>query len=87
MKPERVRLFIKPWCGWCQQARQWLDLQGIAYQALDVTADPQAWDEMTKLSGQNRAPVIEIDGEVLADFDVDQLAAFWQRLGLEKSRT
>ena len=86
MKPERVRLFIKPGCGWCQEARQWLDQRGIAYEAVDVTADRQAWDEMARLSGQIRAPVIEVDRDVLADFDVDQLAEFWHKLGADKSR-
>ena len=84
MKPEHIRLFIKPWCGWCQEAREWLDQRNIPYEMLDVTADRQAWDEMSQLSGQIRAPVIEIDGEVLADFDVDQLAEFWHKLEQRK---
>jgi glutaredoxin len=77
MKPERVRLFIKPWCGWCQEAREWLESRGIAYERVDVTANPKDWDEMVQLSGQTRAPVIQVDDEVLADFDVDQLSEFW----------
>jgi hypothetical protein len=32
---------------------------------------------MLRLSGQTLAPVIEVDGEVLADFDVEQLSAWW----------
>jgi hypothetical protein len=35
---------------------------------------------MIALSGQTLAPVIEVDGEVLADFDTDQLEAFWKKL-------
>ena len=37
---------------------------------------------MFELSGQTLAPTIEVDGEVLADFDTDQLAAFWKNLDL-----
>jgi len=80
MKPEKVRLFIKPFCGWCDEAREWLEARGIQYETLDVTADRAAWKEMTRLSGQTLAPVIEVDGEVLADFDTGQLEVFWNEL-------
>jgi glutaredoxin len=80
MKSGRVRLFIKPHCGWCHQAKEWLDARGIQYETLDATADAAARQQMLKLSGQTLAPVIEVDGQVLADFDTDQLAAFWKTL-------
>ena len=32
---------------------------------------------------QTLAPVIDVDGEILADFDTDQLEEFWKKL--EKS--
>ncbi|MGA4644569.1 glutaredoxin family protein [Limisphaera sp. 4302-co] len=78
MQPQRVRLFVKPWCPWCQRAETWLQARGITYDRLDVTRDRQAWDEMVRLSGQTLAPVIEVDGAVLADFGPEELAAFWQ---------
>ena len=31
MKPKSIRLFIKPWCGWCHEAADWLTTQGIPY--------------------------------------------------------
>jgi glutaredoxin len=76
----QVRLFIKPYCGWCSQAMDWLDQRKIAYQVLDVISDARAYDEMYRLSGQTLAPVIEVDGEVLADFGARELANFWRNL-------
>ena len=35
--------------------------------------------EMVRLSGQSKAPTIDVDGEILADFDVDQLDRFWTK--------
>lgn len=84
MKPKRIRLFVKPYCGWCHKATRWLDDRGIEYEELDVIADESAYDEMIKLSGQDLAPVIEVDGEILADFGPDQLEAFWKRLGKDQ---
>jgi glutaredoxin 3 len=81
MKP---RLFIKPYCGWCHAAMRWLNERGVSYEKLDVIASNAAWDEMVRLSGQELAPVIEVDGKVLADFGPDELEEFWQRIEATK---
>jgi glutaredoxin 3 len=79
-QPKHVRLFIKSYCPWCRQAMDWLDAHGIRYQVLDVIANGPAYDEMVRLSGQSLAPVIEVDGRILADFGPRELAEFWKRL-------
>ena len=73
-----IRLFIKPYCGWCDAAEKWLDAHGIEFETLDVIADKKAYDEMVNLSGQSLAPVIDVDGKILADFGPEELAAFWK---------
>ena len=70
-KPTTVRLFIKPFCGWCDE---------VMAVSRDVTSDRAAWDEMVRLSGQSSAPVIEVDGEMLADFGASELAQFWNEI-------
>ena len=86
MKPKRIRLFIKPYCGWCQKAIRWLDENEVEYEKIDVIADEAAFDEMIRLSGQELAPVIEVEGEVLADFGPDQLADFWKKREKKNAR-
>jgi glutaredoxin len=80
MKPSKVRLFIKPFCGWCHEAMDWLEERGISFETLDVASDRAARNEMFELTGQTLAPVIDVDGEILADFDTDQLEDFWKKL-------
>lgn len=80
MKSKRVRLFIKSYCPWCQKAERWLKEHSIRYEAIDVISDEAAFAEMIRLSGQELAPVIEVDGKILADFGPEQLAEFWSRL-------
>ena len=80
MKPRRVRLFIKPYCPWCHEAAAWLNDRGIAFESLDVTSDAAARQEMVKLSRQTLAPVIDVDGRILADFGADELEVFWRKL-------
>ncbi|MBI3880601.1 MAG: glutaredoxin family protein [Verrucomicrobia bacterium] len=82
MKPKHLRLFIKPFCGWCDEARDWLDEHGFKYDELDVTADRAARAEMLELTGQSKAPCLEMDGLVLADFGADELEAFMRQHGL-----
>jgi len=64
----------------------WLDARGLAYEKLDVTADADARKEMASLSGQTLAPVIEVDGEVLADFGADELEEWWKEQSFGKQR-
>ena len=58
---------------------RWLDDHDIRYEKLDVIADDEAYAEMVKLSGQELAPVIDVDGKVLADFGPEELAEFWKK--------
>ncbi|MEI6341642.1 MAG: glutaredoxin family protein [Verrucomicrobiota bacterium] len=75
-----IRLFIKPGCPWCHEAIDWLDERGIRYQVLDVIRDPAARAEMLDLTGQTKAPSIDVDGHILADFGADELATWWKRM-------
>ena len=59
---------------------QRLDERGISYQTLDVISDRKANAEMVRLSGQTLAPVIDVDGKILADFGPEELAAFWEKI-------
>lgn len=80
MTPSSVRLFVKPFCGWCHEAEAWLKARNIAYEKLNVFTNPAAREEMEELTGQTLAPVIDVDGEILADFGVDELEVFWKEL-------
>jgi glutaredoxin len=65
---------------------QWLDERKVDYERIDVIADEGAFDEMIRLSGQELAPVIDVDGQVLVDFGPDQLADFWNKMESKNQR-
>jgi glutathione S-transferase len=65
----------------------WLEERGISYEILDVSADAKASDEMFRLSGQTLAPVIDVDGKILADFGPDELATFWEKISPTQKQT
>ncbi|HNQ90813.1 MAG TPA: glutaredoxin family protein [Verrucomicrobiota bacterium] len=74
--PQQVILYSRAMCGWCQEAKAWLDARGWAYTVRDTGGDAAARQRALELSGQGCVPVIEIDGLVLGDFDTGQLEAF-----------
>ena len=80
VKPKQIRLFIKPYCGWCHKAMRWLNERGVEYNTIDVTADESAMAEMVRLSGAELSPVIDVEGQILSDFGPEQLAEFWERI-------
>ena len=83
MKPKSIRLYIKPYCGWCHEAIAWLNSHGFKYTQLNVTSDPSAAKEMRALTGQTSAPSIDIDGKILADFDTGELERFLDKIGID----
>jgi glutaredoxin 3 len=76
----KIRLFIKPYCGWCHKAMCWLDDHDIVYEKIDVIADDAAFAEMVRISGQELAPVLDVNDKVLADFGPEVLPGFFKRI-------
>ena len=83
MKPKHVRLFTKTYCGWCDEAKDWFKERGIPFEELNVSSNSAARQEMFELTGQTRAPSMEVDGHVLADFGTDELEEFWKEQGFD----
>ena len=76
----KVKLYSRKWCGWCVDAKEYLQKHRIAFEEVDVGKEPAADEEMQRLSGQRCVPTIVIDGKVLANFDVGQLEKFLAKL-------
>lgn len=80
-QPQSIILYSRPVCGWCQEAKAWLDERGWKYQVRDTGADAGARQRAIEISGQTLVPVIEVDSLVLGDFDTGQLEVFLQKHG------
>ena len=69
-------LYVKQGCPWCIAAEEELQKLGVKYDLREVRSSPAFFEEMKKLSGQTKAPVLQMDGRVLADFGPEQLPGF-----------
>lgn len=78
----RVRVFSTTYCGWCRRAEQLLDHHGIAFEAIDVTDDPQARAFLVEQSGGRRTvPVIFLDSSPIGGYQ--ELARLMATGGLD----
>ena len=75
-------LYVKTGCPWCEEVLEFLDTRGLGYQKIVVTGNREALQAMVDLSGQSKAPTMDWNGEVLADFGVDELVPFLKQRGV-----
>jgi glutaredoxin 3 len=75
-------IYVKPGCPWCEEVLDYFTAHRLPFKRLDVTSNPLALQAMRKLSGQSKAPTMDWDGEILADFGVDELIPFLAERGL-----
>jgi glutaredoxin 3 len=73
-------LYVKVGCPWCDEVIDYLDRHRISYEAVVVSGNREAMAEMIALSGQSKAPTLDWNGQVLADFGVDELIPFLRKV-------
>jgi glutaredoxin 3 len=72
-------LYVKSGCPWCHEVVDYLSERGVGYREKNVSSDPAAREEMTRKSGQTSAPTLDWNGQILADFGVDELVPFLRK--------
>ena len=75
MNQERI-LYVKSGCPWCAEVDGYMEENGIEVRKVVVSGNRDAMDEMVALSGQSKAPTLDWEGKVLADFGVEELVPF-----------
>ena len=75
-----VTIYTTPTCVYCNVAKDFFKENNIVFEEKNVATDQEALKEMVKKSGMMSVPVIDIDGNVLAGFNKDEVA---KALGIE----
>ena len=78
-----MEVYIKPGCPWCVEVEAYLKKEGFEYNAIDVTADSEAFERMREIFGQTSAPSMTMGEMKLADFGVEELVPFLEKNGIE----
>ncbi|MDP1538880.1 MAG: glutaredoxin domain-containing protein [bacterium] len=69
----KVKVFVTPTCPYCFTLKEFLKEKGIEFEEIDVSRDEKARDYIIKKTGKMEAPVVEIDGEIVAGFDKEKI--------------
>jgi len=72
-------LYVKQGCPWCEEAEEKLHELGVPYERREVRSNPEFFKEMREISGQSKAPVLDLDGCILADFGPEELPTFLKK--------
>lgn len=62
---EKIRLFTGSYCPFCRKVKNELERLDLDYEPVDADSDGR--EEVIRLSGQHRIPILTVGGEVLAD--------------------
>ncbi|MGB7156938.1 MAG: glutaredoxin family protein [Tepidisphaeraceae bacterium] len=77
-----IKVYGADWCEDTQATRAHLDALGMAYQYINVDADPQAkvWIKAQN-NGKQQTPTVDIGGRILIEPDEDELDEAIRRPG------
>jgi hypothetical protein len=59
-----------------------LNEMNIPFETRNVTTNPAYLGEVEALSGQSKSPTLDIDGEILPDASVEDVAQFLEKRGI-----
>lgn len=64
-----IKVYTTNTCPWCVKVKNYLKLENIEFQELNVQDDMAAREEMIKKSNQMGVPVLDINNNIIIGFD------------------
>ncbi len=68
-----VKVYSTNFCPYCKMAKEFLKEKNIPFEDINVQENQEAAKEMIEKTGQSGVPVIEINGEIVIGFNVEQI--------------
>ncbi len=73
-------MYCTPWCTDCKLARHWFEMNEIPYTEVDIFTTPGAERQVrTWTNGPLITPTINIDGQIVLDFDLPKLKEIFKK--------
>lgn len=70
----KITVYYKTGCPWAEEVMDFLDEHELRYDMKDILAEPEYKEEVERKSGQSKSPTVEIDGEMVPDAGVEDVA-------------
>lgn len=77
-----IIVYTKTGCQWCKGVMDLLNEKKVPFEERDVRKNPDFFKELVAKSGQEKTPTLDIDGEIIADSDKDQVAEYMKKKGV-----
>jgi mycoredoxin len=78
-----LTVYGRQWCAISQMIRRYLDRMGIPYQYVDLDRHPEVESQLGWLTGGRvRTPIVRLDGELMVQPSVHELARALARAGV-----
>ncbi|MFT5179575.1 MAG: glutaredoxin 3 [Candidatus Paceibacteria bacterium] len=75
-------IYTKTGCPWCNELKDFLKENKVEFEERNVTESDELRTEMEEKSGQTKAPVVDIEGEIFADTDKDEIEKVLKEKGI-----
>jgi glutaredoxin len=79
----KITLYKKAGCPWAAAVIGFLNELNVAFEIKNITTHPGFADEVKMKSGKSVSPTLEIDGEILADASVEDVARRLEQAGIQ----
>ena len=72
-----IKMYTTPWCGYCHRLKGQLDREGIAYDIVDIEAEPGAAQVVEQVNNGNQTvpTLVFDDGSALTNPSIVQIKA------------
>jgi glutaredoxin len=78
----KIALYRKSGCPWSAAVMGFLNELNIPYEIKNVTTNPVYAKEVEAISGQGKSPTLNIDGRILPDASVEDVAKALEERGI-----
>jgi len=66
-------VYTKTGCPWCKEMLTFLKKKGVKYEEKNVSTNPDFLEQLENISGQTKAPTLNINGKIVADAGVEDV--------------
>jgi glutaredoxin len=78
----KITVYKKAGCPWAAAVIAFLNELGVGCEIKNVTSHPIYATEVVEKSGKCISPTVEMDGEILADASVEDVAGLLEKRGI-----
>ncbi len=78
----KLTLYKKSGCPWAAAVIGFLNELNVPYEVRNITTHPEYAREVERKSGKSVSPTLDIDGTILADASVEDVAKVLEKAGI-----